>query len=58
MWQNDHLVDDELIAAVHAIGLRIIPWTVDDPDRIAELIDMGVDGVCSNEPDVVRKLLT
>ncbi len=58
LWQNDHLVDDELIAAVHAIGLRIIPWTVDDPDRIAELIDMGVDGVCSNEPDVVRKLLT
>ncbi len=58
LWQHDHLVDDELVAAVHAVGLRIIPWTVDSPDRIAELIDMGVDGICTNVPDVLRKLLT
>ena len=57
LWQQENLVDDELVAAVHAIGKRIFPWTVDAPARIEELIDMGVDGICSNEPARVRSLL-
>ena len=57
LWQQESLVDDELVAAVHAIGKRIFPWTVDAPTRIEELIDMGVDGICSNVPDRVRSLL-
>ena len=58
LWQRENLVDDELVAAVHAIGRRIIPWTVDDAARIEELMDMGVDGMCSNRPDLVRRLLS
>jgi len=57
LWQSEDLVDDELVAAVHAFGARIIPWTVDDPDRMEEFIDMGVDGICTNHPDRMRKLL-
>lgn len=57
LWQRENLVDDQLVAAVHAVGARVIPWTVDAPARIAELIDMGVDGICSNQPDVVRRVL-
>ncbi len=57
LWQQESLVDDELVAAVHAIGRRIFPWTADAPTRIEELIDMGVDGICSNVPDRVRSLL-
>ena len=58
LWQRENLVDDELVAAVHAVGNRIFPWTVDEPDRIEEFVDMGVDGICSNQPDVVRRLLS
>jgi glycerophosphoryl diester phosphodiesterase len=58
LWQGESLVDDELVAAVHAFGARIIPWTVDDPARIEEFVEMGVDGICTDHPDVVRKLLT
>ena len=57
LWQSEDLVDDELVAAVHAFGARIIPWTVDDPNRMEEFIDMGVDGICTNHPDRLRKLL-
>ena len=57
LWQRQNLVDDELVAAVHAVGARVIPWTVDDPARIEDLLDMGVDGICSNRPDIVRRML-
>ena len=58
LWQSQELLDDELVAAVHAFGARIIPWTVNDPARMEEFIDMGVDGICTNYPDRLRKLLS
>ena len=58
LWQSQDLLDDELVAAVHAFGARIISWTVDDPARMEEFIDMGVDGICTNHPDRLRELLT
>ncbi len=58
LWQNQELLDDELVAAVHAFGARIIPWTVNDPARMEECIDMGVDGICTSYPDRLRKLLS
>jgi glycerophosphoryl diester phosphodiesterase len=45
--------DDVRIA--HAAGLAVVPWTTSDAERICELIAMGIDGVCSNHPDVVRQ---
>ncbi len=56
LWQSQELLDDELVAAVHAFGARIIAWTVDDPARMEEFIDMGVDGICTNHPDRLRKI--
>jgi glycerophosphoryl diester phosphodiesterase len=31
--------------------------TVDDPTRMAELLDLGVDGLCTNVPDVARRVV-
>ena len=50
-------VTPALVEAAHEVGLTINTWTVDDPGRMAELIAMGVDGICTNAPDVLRRVL-
>ncbi|MFZ9483431.1 MAG: glycerophosphodiester phosphodiesterase [Ilumatobacteraceae bacterium] len=42
----------EQVARCHAQGLQVNTWTVDDPERMAELIAWGIDGICTNVPDV------
>jgi hypothetical protein len=48
------LVNRELVYAAHALGLRVVPWTVNDVRRIVELIDLGVDGLVTDEPGLAR----
>lgn len=43
------------IAADH--GLEVNVWTVDDPERMRALVDLGVHGICTNVPDVARAIL-
>lgn len=40
------------IRAAHLAGLAVNTWTCDDPDRMRALIGWGVDGICTNVPDV------
>jgi len=42
------------IAEARALGLRVLAWTVNQPEDIARLIDWGVDGLISDRPDRVR----
>ncbi len=53
----DVLVDAALVTAAHSEGLLVNVWTVDDPQRIAELVAFGVDGVVTNLPDVARRVV-
>jgi glycerophosphoryl diester phosphodiesterase len=48
------LVNRELVDAAHVLGLRVVPWTVNDVRRMAELIDLGVDGLVTDEPALAR----
>ena len=41
-------VTPELVAAAHDLGVAVHAWTVDDPARIRELADAGVDAVITN----------
>lgn len=41
-------VTPELVAAAHDLGMAVHAWTVDDPARIRELADVGVDAVITN----------
>jgi glycerophosphoryl diester phosphodiesterase len=36
-------------------GFRVIPWTVNDPKRWGELIEMGVNGIISDDPQALRQ---
>ena len=46
------IVDESLIRAAHTAGLAVNTWTCDDPDRMRQLIAWGIDGICTNVPDV------
>lgn len=45
------LVDEAVVRAAHARGLALIVWTVNDPDAIAWLAGLGVDGIISDYPE-------
>ncbi len=51
------VVNDELVRRAHAAGLTVNAWTVDDPDRMRWLVEVGVDAVITNVPDVARQTL-
>jgi glycerophosphoryl diester phosphodiesterase len=53
----DRTVTHGLVELVHDAGLTINVWTVDDPARIEELGEMGVDGIVTNVPDVAAAVL-
>jgi glycerophosphoryl diester phosphodiesterase len=47
----------ESIAEAHALGLKIVPWTVNEPKDMARAIAAGVDGLITDYPDRLRALL-
>ena len=40
----------------HGLGLKVVVWTVNKQDDIARLIDIGVDGIISDRPDLLREV--
>jgi glycerophosphoryl diester phosphodiesterase len=57
LWQERSLVDAELATSLHAAGAQLIVWTVDDPAEMSRLARLGVDGLCTNRPDLARRTL-
>ena len=53
----DELVDEHLVSASRDRGLDVFVWTVDDPGRMAELAEWGVDGIVTNRPGVARAVI-
>lgn len=47
----------DLVAEAHALGLKVVPWTVNTPADMARVIDMKVDGLISDYPDRAREVL-
>lgn len=45
------------VAEAHALGLKVVPWTVNDKDDLARAIDMKVDGLISDYPDRARQVM-
>ena len=51
------MVDAPYMAWARRRGYRVNTWTVDDPDEMRRLIGLGVDGIVTNVPDVLRSVL-
>ncbi len=45
-------VTEALVRDCHAVGVAVNTWTCDDAGRMAELVAWGVDGICTNVPDL------
>ena len=50
VWIYHPLIGKRLVEAAHSVGVAVIAWTVDDPERAGDLAALGVDGICSNDP--------
>ncbi|MBI5717471.1 MAG: glycerophosphodiester phosphodiesterase [Burkholderiales bacterium] len=59
VWSPFHGdLTETLLAEAHALGLKVVPWTVNDPAIIERLLDWRVDGLISDYPDRVRAAMT
>ena len=54
VWAFYGVVTPRLVDVVKGAGAELNVWTVDDPERIERLTEMGVDGVCSNDPRLLN----
>jgi len=50
-------LDAEAVKAAQQLGLKVVPWTVNEPADIDRLIGWGVDGLISDYPDRVREVM-
>jgi glycerophosphoryl diester phosphodiesterase len=48
-------VDAELISEAHRLGLAVVVWTVNKPADMTRMIEIGVDGIISDHPDLLRQ---
>lgn len=52
------VVDRRFVERAHARGLHVHVWTIDDADEMRRLLDLGVDGLMTDRPAVLRAVLT
>jgi glycerophosphoryl diester phosphodiesterase len=51
------IVDRRLIAATRRCGIEVHVWTVDDDAQMHDLLDLGVDGIMTDHPNVLKEVL-
>jgi glycerophosphoryl diester phosphodiesterase len=56
MWVYHPLVSARLGRICRLAGVELIAWTVDDEPRMRRLVEMGVTGLCSNDPRLFAQL--
>ncbi|MFF7125224.1 MULTISPECIES: glycerophosphodiester phosphodiesterase [unclassified Streptomyces] len=51
------VVDERFVRAAHALGLQVHVWTINEPERMHRLLELGVDGIMTDHIDTLRKVM-
>lgn len=57
-WRGITVVDTRFLEAAHDRGMQVHVWTIDDALEMARLLDLGVDGIMTDRPSELRRVLT
>ena len=49
IWHKTREVDGALVSACHRLGKQVIAWTANSKKECARLIELGVDGICTDD---------
>jgi len=51
------VVDERFVAEAHRRAMQVHVWTIDDPAEMHRLVDLGVDGIMTDRPAVLKEVL-
>lgn len=51
------LVTDRFVRTAHRFDMPVHVWTINDPDEMARLLELGVDGIMTDAPDVLKQVM-
>ena len=57
-WEGRRIVTPRFVRVAHERNIAVHVWTVDEVDDMRRLLDWGVDGVQTDRPDRLARLLT
>ncbi|HXH31947.1 MAG TPA: glycerophosphodiester phosphodiesterase [Bacteriovoracaceae bacterium] len=56
-WGSLQVVTEGFISTAHELNVKVHVWTINDPGEMQRLIDMGVDGIMTDYPEKLFRLL-
>lgn len=55
---NNKIVDQKIVKKAKESGLEVLSWTIDDPEEVKRLVQLGVTGITTNRPDLIRQSIS
>lgn len=57
-WRGVQVVSGPFVDAAHRFGCEVFVWTVNDPRQMEKMLDLGVDGLITDFPERLERVLT